>query len=116
MRMGCTGSWRRVLLAVVCCGMAACATTAKYEQSLDAMKGGSEADLVRSFGPPIEVFNSNGHRFLVYQVVQTATFEPMRTRSSGSYDYSTEQACTTVFDVLDGRVLDWAIKGNNCRK
>jgi hypothetical protein len=24
--------------------------------------------------------------------------------------------CTTVFDLSDGRVLSWAIKGNDCRR
>ena len=109
-------SFRRLLLVVVCCGAAACATTKQYEESLDSMKGDSEADLVASWGRPIDVFNSNGHKFLVYQILQAATLEPMRTRSSGSYGYSKDLACTTVFDVVDGRVVDWAIKGNNCRK
>lgn len=110
------GSHKRMLLVMICCGITACATTKDYKESLDGWKGKSEAELTESWGAPIDVFNSNVHKFLVYQVRQTERLESLGPRSSGSYEYSKELACTTVFDVVDGRVVDWAIKGNNCKK
>jgi|SoimicMinimDraft_10_1059738.scaffolds.fasta_scaffold01602_1 hypothetical protein len=110
------GPVRRLLLAALCYGMTACVTTGKYENILNSWKGSSESSLIESWGPPTEIFNSNTHKFLVYQVSQTKAFEPTRYRTSGSRDYSTELFCTTVFDLSDGRVLSWAIKGNDCRR
>jgi hypothetical protein len=79
---------RVFLLATLCCGVTACATTRDYEESLNSWKGNSEASLIKSLGPPADIFNSNGHRFLVYQDSQSTALEPMRNHSSGSHDYS----------------------------
>ena len=107
---------RKFLLVTICCGVAACATTREYEETLDLWKGSSEASLIKSLGPPADIFNSNGHRFLVYQDSQSTALEPMRNHSSGSHDYSKALFCTTVFDIFEDRVSEWAIKGNNCRR
>ena len=107
---------RKFLLVTICYGVAACATTRDYEATLNLWKGSSEASLIKSLGPPADIFNSNGHRFLVYQDSQNTALEPMRTYSSGSRDYSKALFCTTVFDIFEGRVAELAIKGNNCRR
>jgi hypothetical protein len=107
---------RTLWLATICCGVTACATTRDYEATLDLWKGSSEASLIQSLGPPADIFNSNGHRYLVYQDSQITALEPMRNHSSGSHDYSKALFCTTVFDVFEGHVTEWAIKGNNCRR
>ena len=107
---------RKFLLATICCGMTACVTTSNYQETLNSWKGSSEVSLIKSWGPPTEIFNSNNHKFLVYQVSQTTAFEPMKNYSSGSHDYSKELFCTTVFDLFDGHVVEWATKGNNCRR
>ena len=103
-------------LATVCFGMAACITTRNYEETLNSWKGRSEVRLVEFWGPPTETFNSGNHKFLVYQVSQTAAFESMKNYSSGSRDYSKELFCTTVFELFDGHVVESATKGNNCRR
>jgi hypothetical protein len=105
-----------ILLAAVSCGVTACATTRNYEETLNSWKGRPEASLVESLGTPADIFNSNGHRFLVYQDSQITALEPMRNHSSGSHDYSKALFCTTVFDVVEGHVVEWAIKGNNCKR
>jgi hypothetical protein len=107
---------RKFFLATICCGVTACATTRDYEEALNLWKGSSEASLIKSLGPPADIFNSNGHRFLVYQDTQSTALEPMRNHSSGSQDYSKTLFCTTVFDIFEGHVAEWAIKGNNCRR
>jgi hypothetical protein len=107
---------RKLLVATICCGLTTCATTGHYEATLNSWKGSSEASLIESWGTPTDIFNSNGHKFLVYQVSKTASLEPLKNHSSGSRAYSEELSCTTVFGIVDGHVVEWATKGNNCRR
>jgi hypothetical protein len=107
---------RTFLLVTICCGVTACVTTQNYEETLNLLKGSSEVSLIKSWGQPTDTFNSNGHKFLVYQDSKTTAFEPMKNYSSGSHDYLKALSCTTVFELLDGHVVEWAIKGNNCRR
>ncbi|WP_159017425.1 hypothetical protein [Cognatiluteimonas profundi] len=102
------------LLAMMCCGMAACATTGKYKDSLDAWKGRSDVDLIKSWGTPAEVFDSNGHRFLVYTSSRVEQFAPLPNKTGSHADYSKAWFCTTVFDTSGAHVVSWAIKGNDC--
>ena len=110
------GRMRTLLLAAICFGVTACVTTHNYEEALNVWKGSSEVSLIKSWGPPADIFNSNGHKFLVYQNSQSTAFEPMKNYSSGSRDYLKALSCTTVFDIVDGHVVEWASKGNNCRQ
>lgn len=106
---------RGSLLAMTCWVMAACATTGRYEDSLDAWKGRSDADLIKSWGEPAEVFDSNGHRFLVYLSSRAEQFAPLPGKTGSHADYTKTWSCTTVFDIAAGHVVSWAIKGNDCR-
>jgi hypothetical protein len=106
---------RNLLLATICCALVGCATTAKYEDSLDLWKGRSDSDLIKSWGKPSETFNSNGHTFLVYQFSRTQPFLHGGDPTGSPATYMSSFFCTTIFDVSSGQVIDWAIKGNDCK-
>jgi hypothetical protein len=104
-----------LLLPTICLGLTACATTGAYEDSLNSWKGSSDATLIKTWGPPTETFNSNGHTFLVYQFSRTKPLSVMGDPTGGHGDYMKSLFCTTIFDVSQGQVQDWAIKGNDCK-
>jgi hypothetical protein len=106
---------RSLLLAVTCWALWGCATGAKYTDALNSWKGHSDADLINSWGKPADTFNSNGHAFMVYRFSRTKPLSPMVDRTGSPANYVSELFCTTIFDVSSGRIIDWAIKGNDCR-
>ena len=46
--------------------LSGCATTAGYEKVLNSWVGAQEIDLVRSWGPPVQVYEAGGRKFTVY--------------------------------------------------
>lgn len=115
LRMLVTNRILKLLLPTICFGLAACATTGAYEDSLNSWKGSSDANLIKTWGPPTETFDSNGHTFLVYQFSRTKPLSVMGDPTGGHGDYMKSLFCTTIFDVSQGQVQDWAIKGNDCK-
>jgi hypothetical protein len=109
--------------------LAACATTSKYEQMLQSFVGAEEVDLIRQWGPPQQVYESGGSKFLAYnrqaQVFLPGTPGTATTNFSGSTAYTTfspgvapmaiTQSCMTVFELRDGRVASWRWQGNACK-
>lgn len=106
-----------------------CATTKGYEQIVNSWVGKSEAQLVRVWGVPAQVFNSGGRRYFVYNsshnVYLPGTSSTYRTTFYGdtarttSYGGSAPQTlnyqCETTFELMNGKVVFWRYKGNNCR-
>lgn len=105
----------KLLLPTICFALTACATTGAYEDSLNSWKGSPDANLIKAWGPPTETFDSNGHTFLVYQFSRTKPLSVMGNRTGGQGDYMKSLFCTTIFDIAQGQVHDWAIKGNDCK-
>lgn len=103
-----------VVLAVIGCSVAGCATTGPYERSLDAWKGRSDVELIKARGAPAETFDSDGHRFLVYLSSTVVPFSFMPNTLGTHADHTKSMFCTTVFDVSGGVVVGWALKGNDC--
>lgn len=116
---------KRALLVLL---LAGCATTANYEKILASWVGQSESDLVRTWGPPTGVYESGGLRMLTYdrsaqnyapgtapsyqtQVIGNQVFTRQVGGSSG---YTVNRACTTNFEIKDGRVVNWRYEGNAC--
>lgn len=109
--------------------LAACATTERYERSLNALVGLREAELVQQLGRPNRTYESGGFRYLVYTTSDTATVAGMangyqttgvgvherRVSVGGSPDLAIEAACTTTFELDQGKVVAWAHKGNYCK-
>ena len=56
---------RLALMAIVAL-LASCATTAGYERILNSWVGREEIDLVRSWGPPLQAYETAGRKFLSY--------------------------------------------------
>ena len=104
------------LLAMICCGIAGCATTGPYERSLDAWKGHPDAELIKALGAPAETFESDGHTFLVYLSSTIVPFSYMPNTQGMHADETKSRFCTTVFDVTAGVVVGWALKGNDCAR
>lgn len=109
--------------------LSACATEPSYQMKLSAMEGLDELTLIRRWGTPEQVYESNGHRFLVYRSNSTAMLpgtEPTyQTRIVGNTAYThgyggypatiVNLACSTIFEIVDGKVWGWSYRGNDCR-
>lgn len=117
------------LVALVMALLTACATTERYERSLNALIGLRETELVQQLGRPNRTYESGGFRYLVYTTSDTATVAGMangyqttgmgvherRVAVGGSPDLAIEAACTTTFELDQGKVVAWAHKGNYCK-
>ena len=120
-------------LLLVCCAalVVGCATTAKYETKLASWVGSPEGDLIRSWGPPQQVYDTgSGTKYLTYSssrqvyIPGTAptyttnynpyTYSATTTSSGGSPAQSFDMACQTTFEVSNGTISSWRWKGNDC--
>lgn len=109
--------------------LAACATTDRYDASLNALIGTPEADLVRAWGRPARSYDTGGFHYLVYAsngtayVTGTATSYQPTTKAGemhdsavgGSPDLSIGLVCLTTFEVQNAKVVSWWHKGNYCK-
>lgn len=106
-----------------------CATTDRYERSLNALVGLPENELVQQLGKPNRTYESGGFRYLVYNTRDTARVAGMangdqttgmgvheqRVSVGGNPDVLIEASCTTTFELDQGKVVAWAHKGNYCK-
>ena len=107
--------------------LAGCASFADQraarEAELASYIGQSEADLVRSLGVPSRTLNTDGHRFLAYldrRVDFVPGYSPFRPYRFG-FGYgpafppqAIERSCETTFEIADGKVASFALRGNAC--
>lgn len=118
---------RRLLAILVAVVLAGCQTTDNYEFYLDSWVGRTETDVIRVWGVPTQAFDSGGHRFLQYgsranvtmpgaPATSTTTFigNQAFTTTTGGSPINITLTCTTTFDLVDGRVVSWTYRGNNC--
>jgi hypothetical protein len=82
---------------------AGCATTAKYNETINSWVGSKEIDLIKSWNPPKETYETQGSKFLVYSWSQY--MEGIGT----AY-------CKTVFEVQQGIITSVKATGNDCTK
>ncbi|MFJ3372935.1 hypothetical protein [Pseudomonas sp. NPDC086251] len=108
--------------------LAGCATEAKYQYMLNAMQGADELSLIRRWGPPDQVYESQRHRFLVYRHNQSTLMpgaEPVyQTTLSGNTAYTrgfggypptiVTLFCVTTFEIADGKIVGSSYRGSNC--
>jgi hypothetical protein len=118
----------RLTLVLTVLLLTACATEAKYQIKLDALKGTDELGLIRHWGPPDRIFELYGHRFLVYRRSQAMIVpgaEPIyQTTFSGKTAYTHGYGgtpdtimnldCTTTFEIVDGKISDSSFRGSDC--
>lgn len=105
-----------------------CATESKYQAILDSWMGHSELSLIQSWGPPQQTYSTSKHKFLVYSNSHksyiSGTSPTYQTTVIGNTAYTTSYggtsgvnvyySCKTVFDVVDGVIVSWSYRGNNC--
>jgi len=131
---------KKTLILLMCLGLCACATTAKYEARLNTFIGQSEDSLIAAWGVPDKQYNmGDGKKAIEYvekSMVRTGGYsytQPRTTYHSGtignqtysgtSTEYVTEKApverhklfCKTSF-IIDksGKVESWHHEGNDC--
>lgn len=105
-----------------------CATTSGYEQRLNSWMGTSEVQLIRSWGVPAQVYQTGNSKYLVYNSSRnvylpgsspayTTTFIG-NTAYTSSYGGSAPQninfQCQTTFEIINGQLMSWRYKGNDC--
>lgn len=124
---------RKLLLLVSMLSLAACQVpTAKERRQLDSMIGKQAIDVVRTYGVPTREFVSGNHTFLSYINQQTDySMMPMSGWGYGgwgggwggpgwggggwggtgtAYTYT----CQTNFELVNGVVSAWTMRGDGC--
>lgn len=108
--------------------LSACATTAKYEATLNSWLGHSANELVNSWGYPISTFEApNGNTVYVYSssgsyTMPTNTNTTVNVYGNTAYANSTTTGgqtlrfwCHTFFEVNSRKeITKWSWRGNNC--
>lgn len=119
----------RCLVIFIAAALTACATTAGYEKILNSWVGVQEIDLVRAWGPPLQSYETGGHRFIVYSsrrnVYLPGTPPTYQTTIVGNTAYTNavggspgmtiDKTCTTTFELEGTRVISWSHQGNDCK-
>jgi hypothetical protein len=114
-----------VALAIVLSG---CATTDGYKQVVNSWVGSPEINLIRSWGPPQQSYQSGDSKFLVYHSARNvylpgtpptySTTVIGNTAYTNSYGGTPAQnlnyRCQTTFEVRNGVIASWSFKGNDC--
>jgi hypothetical protein len=117
-------------LLLVTLGLAACATRADFEATLDTWVGATEKDLVTAWGPPERVYEIEGQRYLTWEKESTrAAYPPSSTFSvfsgGGGVGYgvgvgtgfpavTTTSGCEITYLFEDGRARSWRWEGEDC--
>lgn len=101
----------RGLLVCVIAGfiLSGCATTSGFEKKLASLNGITEADLIRSFGTPQQVYETDGSKFLTF----TSSRFVMIPSAYGSMGNT--RSCQATFEISQGVVVGSTFKGNDCR-
>lgn len=106
------------LLYIVC----SCATTAKYERILNSWVGSDESELVDRIGPPDQVYENDGKKYITYiysstsyvpQTVHNTTVgNNIQTNVYGGYSRSWH--CKTTYIIENKKIVSWRYDGNAC--
>jgi len=117
---------RRKLLSILSAALlASCAPAFNRPAFLATFVGRSEDEVVRRLGVPSRTFEANGRKFLAYAEHRTEVSTVGISFGFGGFDsfgtgfgYSPSQVidrgCETTFEVANGRVLTWSLRGNAC--
>ena len=115
-------------------GLGACAyPNPQHVAALNALVGKSEADLVRTLGVPNRTYDTGGHRFLAFSrsKLETIPGDPGFGPWGGGFwggpywgggwggwggfpPEIVQRDCETTFDLLNGTVQTWTLRGNDC--
>jgi hypothetical protein len=123
---------RKAALLATVLALAGCAyPNPQHVAELNALVGKSEADLVRTEGVPTRTYDVGTHKFLAYSRSRLETIPG--TPDFGPYGYGyggwgwggwggwggfppelVQRDCETTFEVANGVVLHWSLRGNAC--
>ena len=114
-------------------GVAGCAPPIDRSPYLNALVNQPETEVVRRLGVPARTYETAGHRFIAYQERQTSLYSSGPSFAfggfGGGYGYGggfgglgygfsnsqvVERICETTFEITDGRVTTWSLRGNGC--
>ena len=85
--------------------LSGCATFTGYNSMVESYHGIPEAELVRTWGIPSKIHESQDSRFLTYSKSDTAIFGLVETKI----------ACKTTFEIQDRKVISSHFEGRQCR-
>lgn len=120
---------QKLLLGLILiCAISGCATQKKYQSILNTWLGASENQLISSWGPPDNVYESDSSKFLTYttsrNVVLGQTNASYTTTVIGNTAYTAgsggspgrnyNMSCRTTFEIRAGKIFRWSYKGNDC--
>jgi hypothetical protein len=123
---------RKIVLLATVAALSGCAyPNPQHVAQLNGLVGKSETDLLRNYGVPNRTFESNGHKFLAYDMNRIETipggFGP---GPWGPYGYGwggwggwrggwdgpeiIQRDCETTFELVSGAVKSYTLRGNAC--
>ncbi len=114
---------RNALLILCAVLLAACTPAIDRPAFLASFIGQPGTEVVRRLGVPSRTYEADGHQFLAYaehrsEVLSTGTdlggFGFFGPRFGFSSSEVIDRGCETTFEVVNGRVATWALRGNAC--
>ena len=117
---------KRVLPWLLAAVLSGCAPPFDRPAFLATLVGQPEAELVRRLGVPSRTYETGGRKFLAYSEQRSdligggaffggfGYFGPGYDGYGGFPSEIIERSCETTFEVGDGRVLAWSLRGNAC--
>jgi hypothetical protein len=120
---------KTIYLLIFTLVISSCVTTAGYKKIVDSWVGSSELELIRSWGPPQQAYESGGVKFLAYNssrnVYLAGTAPTYTTTYIGNTAYTSSSGgtpaqnlnlnCQTTFEISDGKIVSWRFQGNACK-
>lgn len=108
--------------------LSGCATEAGYQKVLNSWMGSTDVSLIQSWGPPQQSYELSGHTFLVYSRSSSSyvpgvapTYQTTFIGNTaytntygGSQGFNVSYSCTTTFEIVSGKIVNWRYQGNNC--
>lgn len=114
---------KRLLFVLVLLFISGCATQAKFEARLKTWLGSSEQELVDRRGPPDQVYELGGKKYLTYiysnsshvpqTVHNTVVGNNIQTNVYGGYQ--TNWYCKTTYIFEKDIMVDYSFNGNACK-
>ena len=85
--------------------LSGCAAFTGYNGMVESYHGISEAELIRTWGIPSKIHESEDSRYLIYSKSDTAMFGLIEERAT----------CETTFEIQDRKVISSTFEGGQCK-
>ena len=118
---------RRILPFALLLSIVGCAPGFDRRVYLSTLIGQPETELVRQLGVPTRTYDAGGRRFVAYDERRAEIFGggPFFGGGFGYFGAGyglygafpaqvVERGCETTFELAEGRVLSWSLRGNSC--